>query len=106
MKLAAEGLDEYVLECLNLPKGKKDLSRWRQVVDAAYNPKGEVSVGIVGKYVDLADSYKSLNEALHHGGLHHEVKVNLVFIDAEELEGSGYPEKLFEVSLSLSLSGE
>jgi CTP synthase len=97
LKLAAEGLDDIVLETLNLPKGQKDLSRWREVVDAIRNARDEVSIGIVGKYVDLADSYKSLNEALGHGGLANGVKVNLVFIDSESLEGSGYPEQLFEV---------
>jgi len=105
MKLAAEGLDEIVLEKLNLPKGKRDLSRWREVVDAIQSPKGEVSIGIVGKYVDLADSYKSLNESLEHGGLANEVKVNLVYIDAETLEGSGYPEALFEVDAILVPGG-
>jgi len=105
LKLAAEGLDEYVLEALNLPKGKRDLSRWRQVVDAVRNPKGEVSIGIVGKYVDLHDSYKSLNEALCHGGLVNEVKVNLVFIDSEDLEGSSYPGQLFEVDAILVPGG-
>jgi CTP synthase len=97
LKLAAEGLDEYVLEALNLPKGTRDLTRWREVVDAIQHPTGEVSIGIVGKYVDLADSYKSLNEALGHGGLANGVQVNLVFIDSEGLEGSGYPGQLFEV---------
>ena len=97
MKLAAEGLDEIVLKKLNLPAGKRDLTRWREVVDAIKSPKGEVSIGIVGKYVDLADSYKSLNESLEHGGLANEAKVNLIYIDAETLEGSGYPEALFEV---------
>ncbi len=105
MKLAAEGLDEIVLEKLNLPKGTRDLSRWRDVVDAIQSPKGEVSIGIVGKYVDLADSYKSLNESLGHGGLANEVKVNLVYIDAESLEGSGYPEALFEVDAILVPGG-
>jgi CTP synthase len=105
IKLAAEGLDEIVLERLNLPKGQRDLARWRQVVDAIRVANDEVSVGIVGKYVDLADSYKSLNEALGHGGLANGVKVSLVFIDAEELEGSGYPEKLFEVDSILVPGG-
>ncbi len=105
LKLAAEGLDEYVLDALNLPRGKRDLTRWRKVVDGLANPKGEVSIGIVGKYVELTDSYKSLNEALGHGGLANHVKVNLVFIDAEELEGSGYPEKLFEVDAILVPGG-
>jgi CTP synthase len=105
LKLAAEGLDEYVLESLNLPKGQRDLSRWREVVDAIKNARDEVSIGIVGKYVDLADSYKSLNEALGHGGLANGVKVNIVFIDSETLEGSGYPERLFEVDSILVPGG-
>jgi CTP synthase len=105
LKLAAEGLDEIVLESLNLPKGQRDLTRWRQVVDAIRAADDEVSVGIVGKYVDLADSYKSLNEALGHGGMANGVKVNLVFIDAEELEGAGYPETLFEVDSILVPGG-
>ena len=105
LKLAAEGLDEIVLELLNLPKGQRDLSRWRKVADAVYGVSDEVSVGIVGKYVDLADSYKSLNEALIHGGLANSVKVSLVFIDAENLEGSGYPEQLFEVDSILVPGG-
>jgi CTP synthase len=105
LKLAAEGLDEYVLEAFNLPKGTRDLSRWQRVVDSIRNTKGEVSIGIVGKYVDLADSYKSLNEALLHGGLFNEVKVNLVYIDSEELEGSGYPGELFDVDAILVPGG-
>ena len=105
LKLAAEGFDEIVLEQLNLPKGKRDLSRWREVVDAVKSCKDTVSVGIVGKYVDLADSYKSLNEALGHGGMANGVKVDLVFIDSESLEGSGYPEQLFDVDSILVPGG-
>ncbi len=105
LKLAAEGFDEIVLEQLNLPKGKRDLSRWRGVVDAVKSCEDTVSVGIVGKYVDLADSYKSLNEALCHGGMANGVKVDLVFIDSESLEGSGYPEQLFDVDSILVPGG-
>ncbi len=105
IKLAAEGFDEMVLEMLNLPKGQRDLSRWRGVVDSVKACEGTVSVGIVGKYVDLADSYKSLNEALFHGGLANRVNVNLVFIDSESLEGSGYPEQLFDVDSILVPGG-
>jgi CTP synthase len=105
LKLAAEGFDEIVLEAVNMPKGKRDLSRWQQVVEAIRNPKDEVTIGIVGKYVDLADSYKSLNEALAHGGLANGVKVNLMFIDSEGLERSGYPDTLFEVDAILVPGG-
>lgn len=105
LKLAAEGFDEIVLEKLKLPAGKRDLNRWAEVVDKIQSPKGEVSIGIVGKYVNLADSYKSLNEALTHGGLYNEVKVNLIFIDAETLEGSGYTGSLFDVDAILVPGG-
>ena len=105
LKLAAEGFDEIVLEMLNLPKGQRDLSRWSAVVDATRTATEEVSVGIVGKYVDLMDSYKSLNEALIHGGLANGVKTNLVFIDSESLEGSGYPGEIFEVDAILVPGG-
>jgi CTP synthase len=105
LKLAAEGFDEFVLEQLNLPKGKRDLSRWRMVSDLVKSCEDSVSVGIVGKYVDLADSYKSLNEALFHGGLANGVNVELVFIDSETLEGSGYPERLFDVDSILVPGG-
>ena len=105
LRLAAEGLDEIVLELLNLPKGSRDLSRWREVVDTVHNPEGSVRIGIVGKYVELTDSYKSLNEALVHGGIANRVRVELVFIDAESLEGSGYPEQLFEVDAILVPGG-
>ncbi len=97
LKLAAEGFDDYVLSTLGMPRGNRDLARWRTVVDAIRNPKHEVTIGIVGKYVDLTDSYKSLNEALGHGGIANETRVHLAFIDSETLEGSGYPEALFEV---------
>jgi len=105
LRLAAEGLDDYVLEALNLPKGTRDLTRWSQVVDAIQHPTGRVAIGIVGKYVDLADSYKSLNEALGHGGLANSVQVDLIFIDSEKLEGSGYPGQLFEVDAILVPGG-
>jgi len=105
IKLAAEGFDELVLEMLNLPKGQRDLSRWRMVTDLVNSCEDSVSIGIVGKYVDLADSYKSLNEALFHGGMANGVNVDLVFIDSESLEGSGYPEQLFDVDAILVPGG-
>ncbi len=105
LKLAAEGLDEIVLDALGLPRGKRDLSRWRQVVDGLQHPEGEVAIGIVGKYVELTDSYKSLNEALVHGGLANRVRVKLVFVDAEQLEGGGYPGELFGVDAVLIPGG-
>ena len=83
-----EGLDEEVLRAFGIePEGKPDLSRWADIVDRLTNPEGEVTVGVVGKYVGLQDAYKSLNEALVHGGIANRVKVNIRWIDAELFEG-------------------
>lgn len=81
-----QGLDEKVAELLNIWTKTPELKSWEEIAERVRNPKGEVTIGIVGKYVHLTDSYKSLNEALCHGGIANEVKVNLTFIDAEKLE--------------------
>jgi len=82
-----QGLDEKIAETLNIWTKTPDLTPWRQLAEQVRNPKGEVVIGIVGKYVHLTDSYKSLNEALKHGGIANDVSVKLKFIDAEQLEG-------------------
>jgi CTP synthase len=94
-----EGLDDIVLELLNLPHYDRDLSRWENLVARVKNPHNRVRVGIVGKYVEFPDSYKSLNEALIHGGIANDAAVELVYIDAEELESAKgtWPRSLFEV---------
>ncbi len=92
-----EGLDDIVLELLNLPHYDRDLSRWESLVARIKNPHHRVRVGIVGKYVELPDSYKSLNEALMHGGIANDAAVELVYIDAEQLEGGNWPSDIFEV---------
>ncbi len=93
-----EGLDDIICEKLGIWTGEADISRWEYLVHKLKNPKFVVKIGVVGKYVDLKESYKSLSEALVHGGLAHEAKVELVYIDSEELEkGRGY-EQLDEVS--------
>ncbi len=92
-----EGLDDILLELLTLPHYDRDLSRWESLVARIKNPHNRVRVGIVGKYVELPDAYKSLNEALVHGGIANDASVELVYIDAEELEGGGWPRELFEV---------
>jgi len=85
----AEGLDDEVLRAFGIePEGQPDLGRWDDIVERQSNPEGEVTIGVVGKYVGLADAYKSLNEALTHGGLANRVKVNIKWIDAELLEQS------------------
>ena len=84
----AEGLDAEVLNAFGIdPGAAPDLSRWTEIVDRLTNPEGEVTVGVVGKYVGLQDAYKSLNEALVHGGIANRVKVNIRWIDAELFEG-------------------
>jgi CTP synthase len=92
-----EGLDDIVLELLNLPHYERDLSKWEALVSRVKHPKHRVRVGIVGKYVELPDSYKSLNEALMHGGIANDAAVELVYIDAEELESGAWPREMAEV---------
>ncbi|MGY2736498.1 CTP synthase [Sphingomonas sp. UYP23] len=82
-----EGLDNAVLNAFGImPGSAPDLSRWTDIMDRVTNPEGEVTVGVVGKYVGLQDAYKSLGEALVHGGIANKVKVNVEWIDAELFE--------------------
>jgi CTP synthase len=83
----AEGLDSEVLKAFGIEVGDEpDLTRWSRIVERVRSPEGEVTIGVVGKYVGLPDAYKSLNEALIHGGMANRVKVNIVWIDAELFE--------------------
>ena len=82
----AEGLDEQVLLHFGLDSPPPDLSRWADIMDRYENPEGEVTIAVVGKYVGLPDAYKSLNEALVHGGMANRVRVNIRWIDAEIFE--------------------
>jgi CTP synthase len=84
-----EGLDEKIIEILNMWTKTPDLGVWEEICRKAKNPTAEVTIAVVGKYVNLRDSYKSLNEALIHGGLANECRVNLDYIDSEEIERSG-----------------
>jgi CTP synthase len=87
--LATEGLDRIVLKYLHLPQTERCMQAWEDLVGRIKNPRGEVTIHIVGKYVGYEDSYKSLNEALSHGGFQHRLKVNIKWIEAEALEESG-----------------
>ena len=83
----AEGLDTQVLRCFGITDAPPpDLSRWVDVTERYFNPEGDVTIAVVGKYVGLPDAYKSLNEALIHGGLANRVKVDIRWIDAEIFE--------------------
>jgi CTP synthase len=85
-----QGLDAIVVEDLKLDvKGEADLSEWRAVVDAMEHPVDEVTVAVVGKYVDHADAYKSLAEALKHGGLRQRTRVRLKWLESEQVERDG-----------------
>jgi CTP synthase len=85
---AEQGVDEMALRLLNLgdKAGPRDMSRWTEMVGRLKHPKHRVSIGLVGKYVEYEDSYKSLKEALLHGGLAHETKVDITWIESERLE--------------------
>ncbi|OPY69884.1 MAG: CTP synthase [Syntrophorhabdaceae bacterium PtaU1.Bin034] len=81
-----EGLDEKITQMLNIWAKKPDLSEWQNIVDIITSPKKQVEIAMVGKYVKLTDSYKSLNEALTHGGIANNCKVNIRYVDSEDLE--------------------
>jgi len=82
-----EGVDTLVLKYLHLEARERDLKQWDELIHRVYNPKDEVNIGIVGKYVEYEDSYKSLKEALVHGALAHNLKLQLNWVEAEGLEG-------------------
>ena len=84
-----QGLDEIVTKQLHLDLPPADLSEWDTVVKAKQNPKSEVNVAMVGKYVDLRDSYISLSEALLHGGIHTRTRVNIHYIESQDIEDKG-----------------
>jgi len=87
--MQAQGFDEIVARQLHLDLPPADLSQWNAIVEAKQNPDGEVNVAMVGKYVDLKDSYISLTEALLHGGLHTRTRVRIHYFDSEEIEEQG-----------------
>ncbi len=84
--LHEEGLDTKILELLNMWTAKPNIKPWEELVRKIKNPKDTIQIAITGKYVDLTESYKSLHEALIHGGLGNDVKVELMYISAEDLE--------------------
>ncbi|RLA95498.1 MAG: CTP synthase, partial [Deltaproteobacteria bacterium] len=89
-----EGLDDRIVELLNMWTRAPDLSMWEEIVGRLKNPSQEVTIALVGKYVHLRDSYKSLNEALVHGGLANDCKVRIEYVDSEEIERHGVEEVL------------
>jgi CTP synthase len=92
-----EGLDEKIVEKLNIWTGAPRLEIWKKIIKTNRNPKRNTTIAIVGKYIDLEDSYKSLNEALFHGGLANEASVTLRFVDSEQIEQNGADRSLRDV---------
>ena len=84
-----QGLDAIVVEKFGLDLPEPDLGEWDRVVEAQLNPENEVTIGMVGKYIELVDAYKSLNEALIHAGISNRAKVNILYLDAEDIERDG-----------------
>jgi CTP synthase len=87
----AEGLDREVLDAFGMETPAPDLSRWRNISERMREPDGDVTVAVVGKYTGFKDAYKSLVEALVHGGIANRVRVNIAWVNSEELEGRGSP---------------
>ena len=92
-----EGLDAKIVDLLNIWTGQPRLDMWENVVNKFQHPLNEVTIGIVGKYVNLTDSYKSLNEALVHGGIANNCRVKLKYIDSEKIETEGLGNSLDDV---------
>jgi len=98
LAFSREGLDQILLDKLHLPHEEVGaLTRWEEIVRKLRHPEDEVRIGFVGKYVEFGDSYKSLNEALVHGGIANNLKVKIVYIDSEGLEEDGYHGELGHV---------
>jgi CTP synthase len=92
-----EGLDQKIVEKLNIWTRTPQLDNWEEIVRSLKDPKSSVNIAIVGKYVDLTESYKSLNEALRHGGIPNDCGVNLKFVDSEKIEKNNCKETLEDV---------
>ena len=102
--LHKQGLDEIVCFTLGMPSRPADLSVWDSLVAALEHPQHEVRIGMIGKYVDLSDSYKSLNEALTHAGIHTRTRVRIEYVDSEALE-AGAPLELSHLDAILVPGG-
>ncbi len=103
--LHEQGLDNIVVQHLGLETKKADFHEWERVIDAYLHPDAEVTIGMVGKYVDLTDSYKSLSEALKHAGIQTRTRVSIVYIDSEELEHKGAEKLLSHLDAILVCPG-
>src|ERR1043165_6041816 len=92
--LSAEGLDDQIVHMLRLPETERRMQDWETLIERVHHPVDEVSIGVVGKYVELEDAYKSLREALIHGGLVHNLRTRIQWVEAESLEHQDEPAAL------------
>jgi CTP synthase len=104
LMLHYEGLDHLISKKFNLSPNEPDLSLWKDIVKKIKHPRNEVTISIVGKYTGLKDSYKSLNEALIHGGIANDARVNLQWVDSEEIETQG-PERFLSEADGILVPG-
>jgi CTP synthase len=100
LAFAQEGVDKLVLKYLHIDAKEADMSQWEALVHRAYNPGDEVLIGIVGKYVEYEDSYKSLKEALVHAALNYNLKLNVQWVEAEGLETKEKDDRSYESQLT------
>jgi CTP synthase len=104
LALASEGIDRIILKLLHLDQTERHIEAWEQLVDRIKHPDDELTIHVVGKYVGYEDSYKSLNEALYHGGFAHRLKVNIQWVESEALEEPG-GERLLEGAHGILVPG-
>ncbi|MGZ3652194.1 MAG: CTP synthase [Bdellovibrionota bacterium] len=93
LKFHKEGVDEKIVEILNMWTASPNVSAWENIVEKIHHPKHDVTIGMVGKYMELKESYKSLNEAVFHGGIFNNARVKIEFLDAEEMTREGTLER-------------
>src|SRR5690625_4064649 len=89
LELRRQQLDDLIIERFGLDCPQADLTDWEEVIEGELNPRAEVCIAMVGKYTDLVDAYKSVNEALQHAGIHSRTRVDIRYIDSEQLETEG-----------------
>ncbi|MGH9764710.1 MAG: CTP synthase [Blastocatellia bacterium] len=106
LMFARQGLDDMILKRLSITANERDLTGWNTLVDTIRNPEASVTIGIIGKYVELEDSYKSLNEALIHGGVANNLKVQIRWVESDELvDDPNYEERLRDLDAILVPGG-
>src|SRR5438093_2224482 len=103
--LSAEGLDDQIVRLLHLPETQRNMQAWESLVERVHHPMDEFSIGVVGKYVALEYAYKSQLEALIHGGLKHNLRTRIHWVEAESLESAENPSMLFDFDAILVPGG-